>query len=247
VIICPLFHRINDTYYSNSLDSFRDSLAFLVENYNIVVPGGRISKEKLNVCITFDDAYYDFYYYVFPLLKEFKARVLLAVPVKYILEDTTIQAETRLDVHHSQAMVGEIYKDKAPFCTWAEIREMVNSGLIETASHSYSHQVIRGGGNTDLSLEVVKSKEILEKKLEKKIRVFVYPFGAFDRAAHKLVMQHYVYSMRIGNALNLSWENRGRLIYRANADGIRHISQLLTKRRLTKYFFKFLSNAIRGK
>ena len=64
---------------------------------------------------------------------------LLAVPTLYIIESTNISDEERLSVPYFEAMKGDVYREKVPFCTWEELKEMVNSGHVELASHGHEH------------------------------------------------------------------------------------------------------------
>jgi peptidoglycan/xylan/chitin deacetylase (PgdA/CDA1 family) len=245
VLLCLLFHRIGAPTYSNDPDLFRKTIELIRLRYRVVVPGEALTKDSLNICLSFDDAYYDFYRYVFPLLREFNMKALLAVPVKYILDKSSASAVVRLGVMHDEAMRDDIYKAKAPFCTWEEIGEMVGSGLVVPASHSFSHCAMTEA--PDLQLEIVSSKEILRQKLGRDITAFVYPYGKCDRAVHAAVMRHYDFALRIGNAFNVNWHNRNGLIYRVNADNLNSPDEPFRKARMARYCLKLLSNIARGK
>ena len=91
-----MYHHINsdDLPLSNSDKMMEEHLTLIAQRYVTIFPGDQIGKHS--ICLTFDDAYYDFYYYVFPLLKKYNLKALLAVPVAYILEDTDVSSEPRL-------------------------------------------------------------------------------------------------------------------------------------------------------
>lgn len=79
------------------------------------------------VLLTFDDGYLSFYTRVYPLLREFRYPAVLAVVGAWIDAPPG-----------SIALYGE--KSTVPnasFPTWAQLREMADSGLVEIASHSY--------------------------------------------------------------------------------------------------------------
>ena len=246
MILVLLYHRINNLQYSNSLRMFQSHIRFLSENYPVVMPGDPLTTGKIKICLTFDDAYFDFYHYVFPLLCELKIRALLAVPAKYIIEKTTVEDSARLQVPYDEAMKEGTYQEKAPFCTWAELTQMVESGYVEVASHSYSHSNLTGD-DADLDGEIVRSKALLEGRLHREVTTFVYPYGKVNRAVHLLASQHYRFTMRIGSALNKDWDNGRRMIYRVNADRLPEPMYPLRMRNLAKYFLKYLSNTVRGR
>lgn len=246
MLLVLLYHRINAIKCSNRLDMFQPHIKFIAEHYPVVLPGDPLPSGKTAVCLTFDDAYFDFYHYVFPLLCELKIRALLGVPVKYIMERTTLDSNTRLSVPYDEAMVNDVFQRKVPFCTWNEISEMVDSGFVEVASHSYSHKNLTDQ-NVDLSEEIVRSKTILEENSSQKITTFVYPFGKINKKVHSLVTKHYLYAMRIGSALNKDWYNSHKLIYRVSVDCLPNPIQPLKITSLFKYSLKYFINTIRRK
>lgn len=219
MLLTFLYHRVHTGKYSNTLKMMEENLRYLKENYPILLPGDPIPHLKTSICLTFDDAYFDFYEFVFPLLKALKIPAVLGVPVKFILDTSR------------------------PFCTWKELKEMASSGYVQIASHSYSH-VDLTGKDVDLSQEIVSSKKILSEKLGLPIQTFIYPFGKFNRKVHCEVMKHYSYAMRIGNAANFSWS---KLNYRICSDRLNEKDELLKKRKLPQYLFNYMINRARGK
>lgn len=246
VLLCLMYHRVGAAKHSDRLDVFRDHLRYLAEHCPVVLPGDPLPSGKMSVCLTFDDAFFDFYYHVFPILSELKIKALLAVPVKYLVNDSGVAADARLQVPYEEAMKERIYQKEVPFCTWAEISEMVKSGHVEVASHSYSHADLTAG-NADLNLEIAGSKAAIENKLGRKVTTFVYPFGKIDKEALAVVRMHYAYSMRIGSALNKDWQNANGIVYRVDADNLPDPVYPLKKRNLLKYYLKYLSNTFRGR
>ncbi|MBM4140569.1 MAG: polysaccharide deacetylase family protein [Nitrospira sp.] len=246
MLLVLLYHRINAVEYSNRLDIFLAHVKFIADHYPVVLPGDTLPSGKTAVCLTFDDAYFDFYHYVFPLLCELKIRALLGVPVKYIVESTTLDSISRLSIPYDEAMANEVSVKKVPFCTWDEISQMVASGFVEVASHSYSHRNLTDQ-DVDLREEIVRSKAILEENLPQRITTFVYPFGKVNKKVHSFVTRHYLYAMRIGSALNKDWYNSHGLIYRVNGDCLTNPLQPLKKINLSKYLFKYVMNTIRGR
>ena len=219
-----MYHHINsdDLPLSNS-DAMMDAhLRLIKERYTSVFPGEEASDP---ICLTFDDAYYDFYHYVFPLLKRYGLKALLAVPAAYILDDTDVEPHERLSLTHREIYEGEHYRTHAPFCTCAELREMIRSGLVAVASHSM-HHVNLGEPGVDLAEEIAGSKRVLEEKLGYRIDSFVLPFGKYNEASVAFARERYRYVFRIGNAFNPSWEGIGGLVYRIKGDGLRDPGEL---------------------
>lgn len=240
-----MYHHINsdDLPLSNSDTMMEAHLAYIAERYTTVFPGEEINKNS--ICLTFDDAYYDFYHYVFPLLKKYNLKALLAVPSAYILEDTDVTSEQRLSLKHHEIYEEDNYKTYAPFCTYTELREMIRSTYVVIASHSMHHVNLCDEG-IDLEQEIFGSKVVLEERLGYRVESFVLPYGKYNDAAVALAREHYSYVFRIGNALNLSWEGIGGLIYRVKGDGLKNPDELFKLFKQLGYWFKTMIKILKG-
>ena len=177
------------------------------------------------ICLTFDDGYFDFYHYVFPLLQKYQLKALLAVPTAYILDATTLSSPQRLSLTHAQLY--ENATTHAPFCTYEELRTMVKSGYVRIASHSTNHVNLTNEG-VNLDEELITSKAVLEEKLGVKIDSFVLPYGKYNESVITLAKHHYPYVFRIGNALNPSWEGIGGMLYRIKGDALKTPNELFS-------------------
>lgn len=229
-----MYHRVGKGKHANSLQVLTEHLTHL-QQYPVVLPGEPLAQRKLSICLTFDDALFDFYHFVFPLLKRFKMRAIVGVPVRYILESTSLLPEERLAVPYGLAMQDGIFETQAPFCTWEELREMVASSYVQLASHSYMHCNLTFPF-VDLAREVVFSKQLLEENVPQAISSFIYPFGRTNRSVHAYVRKHYPYCFRIGSAMNFDW-NTKRPLTRVCADN-RSLQELLSPTQQLKYLLK---------
>ncbi|MDP3588640.1 MAG: polysaccharide deacetylase family protein [Sulfuricurvum sp.] len=238
-----MYHHINsDDLPLSNLDSMMDAhLRLISERYVTVFPGEEF--QSSSICLTFDDAYYDFYHYVFPLLRKYNLKALLAVPSAFILDDTDITPEKRLSLKHHE--IYENYQTFAPFCTYAELREMVQSGHVFIASHSMNHINLSDEG-VDLEREIFGSKVILEEKLGCRVESFVLPYGKYNDLAVALAHEHYGYVFRIGNALNPSWEGIGGLVYRIKGDALKSPGELFKPLKQLAFWLKTVLKMIKS-
>lgn len=220
-LLTLLYHRIGHGKYANEHHIFKEHLLFIKDKYPILLPGDPIPSKTMSVCLTFDDATFDFYHYVFPLLVAFNLRAILGVPTRYIKEKTSLSSDKRLSVPYPLMMQDGIFEEKVPFCTWQEIEEMVKSGHVEVASHSFSHPNL-SFPFVNLEREVLLSKKMLEERLPQAISSFIYPFGKANLQAHNYVKKHYAYAFRIGSAFNKSWNKAGPLC-RVPADSLSRV------------------------
>ena len=246
MLLTFMYHRVTNSNFPNAEHNFRKHLCYLANHYPIVTPDEPLKKGQLSVCLTFDDAYFDFYHTVYPLLKELNIKAQLSVPTKFILNSTDLDAQLRLNVSYDQVMEGEVYKDKVPFCTWLELKEMVASGHVNVASHSHNHVDLTQNAHS-LDEELIRSKRILETKLGTKVQTFVYPFGNLNREIHRKVLKHYTIVMRIGSALNFNWHNAQNITYRIDAEQFWPNHTLWNNKHYGKYILKLMSNIVRRK
>ena len=226
MLLVLMYHQVFNPKDHQSLELFKEHLNYLNDNFPIILPGEPLVNNNVNICLTFDDAYSDFYHYVFPILKQKKIAAVLGIPTDFI-QNTTNQNNNF-------------------FCTWPEIKEMVASKYVKPASHTCTHADLTKK-NIDLLFEIQTSKEKLYEILKTSIDTFIYPFGKTTKHIHTLTHAHYKYCMRIGSAINKNWYNHNGLIYRINADPIWQQKQHITSKLLIKTKFKYYLNYIRKK
>ncbi len=222
-----LYHRVGEGKYANTPEMLYQHLSYLKKNYQTILPGN----SSTGVCLTFDDATFDFYDQVYPLLKKLDLRAVLGVVAKLVPEETLLTSQERL------LMKTTFDGPSEAFCSRAEIKEMVNSGHVECACHSMTHADLSHEG-ISLEDEIITSKQILEKHLEKEITTFIFPFGRFSKDAKRIANRHYKYVMRIGNAVNFSWKQK--MLYRINADCLKDAKPPFTFSQILRYFFNTL-------
>ncbi len=234
-----MYHHVNSDRCSNNYTIFEAHLEYISRNFTTLFPTDILPRNP--ICLVFDDGYYDFYKLIFPLLKKYNLKALLGVTPKYILDDTDKDEEIRLSYEHNDLF--ENYQD-ATFCTYKELKEMHESGLVQVVSHSYSHKNLLDN-DVNLEQELVKSKSILEEKLNIKIESFVFPFGKYNQYILDETMKHYKYSFRIGNGINKDFSGVNNVIYRIDADNLKTADEVFTFTKMMKFRFKtFIKNIV---
>lgn len=224
MIAILLYHHALSDRYGNTPEMLEEHFCYIAKHYQTVHPG-EISKNPLSVCLSFDDAYFDFYAYAFPLLQKYGLKSVLAVPTALIEDATQLSPKERLR--------------KKAYCTWEEIDEMATSPLLQLASHSHTHTNLKN--TQDLKQEIVFSKERLESHVP--VNTFVFPYGSFSLEALELANKHYKYVMRIGTAFNHSWDQR--LLYRVSCDRLTAPSQPFQLLNRLRYQARYHLNKVR--
>lgn len=154
-----------------TLESFRRQMHFLKSSGYNVIPLERLAdliKDKKSipsrtVAITFDDGYKDNYKYAFAVLKKYNFPATIFI------------------------IVNEI--DRPDRLSWDELKAMQDSGLITFGSHTLTHRYLEEiKSEEELKREILDSKIILEKKLDRPVNIFSYPSGRFTVQMRKLVI-----------------------------------------------------------
>jgi len=200
--IILLYHEIPKNKFEKIIKYLRkynynilhlNDLAYKLE-HNIPIPDN-------SVVITFDDGYKSLYTDIFPIVKKYKVPVTIFLVSDYIgysepfwwdiklsdiikRENRHLYAEwKKIPNRVRKKKLLEIWRkfDKAGFenrlLSWKEIYEMNRCEFIDFQSHSRSHHSLVYSSNA--SDEILISKKLLEKELNKHITSFSYPFGDF--------------------------------------------------------------------
>lgn len=165
------------TYLKNNGYSFI-SLGELLE----YVYNGAPLPEK-PVMLTFDDGFYNNLGYVLPILKKYDAKAVIAVVGKYTDD-------------YTQSNVANLTYG---YLRWSDIYELIESGRIDIANHSYnfhSNTNGRNGSKRKRYEDKAAYKQIFVKDTEKAQQCFsdhtgytpiayTYPFGAYSEETTK--------------------------------------------------------------
>ena len=180
-------YTIPPTLFENDLKYLTDNgyTTVTVEDLINYVYHGRDLPDKC-IMLTFDDGYYNNYYYAFPLLKKYKCKAVIS-PIASMTEKFT-------QTQDISVTYGHISDDN--------IREMVNSGYVEIQNHSYDMHTLtprkgvskkRGESAEDykntVTNDITKAQNYLENVTGKKPSCFVYPFGAKSEGTEEIVRE----------------------------------------------------------
>lgn len=151
------------------------------------------------VLLCWDDGYANFYDHVFPLLRAYRFPAVLALVGNWMQV-----------VQGAKVLYGAKQVKREKFLSWAQIRELASSGLVEIASHSMGlHKGVLADGAGDRLPAVIghiynkksgtyeSDKEmftrilsdlqannaLIEKEAGVKPRVMVWPYGRYNQLA----------------------------------------------------------------
>ncbi|SMO49738.1 Polysaccharide deacetylase [Saccharicrinis carchari] len=72
--------------------------------------------------------------------------------------------------------------------TWEEIISLSNDPLVTIGAHTVSHRALKSLSEEQAYAEILKSRDELELRLQKKVRHFAYPFGSRKEVSARDVM-----------------------------------------------------------
>ena len=152
--------------------AFHEQMAYLKENgFRVTDLSGlvqgvmqKIPIQEKSVVITFDDGYKSVLTNALPVLKEFG-----------------FPATVFINVHFIERKLQESgYWRNWKTLGWEEVKHLSREG-ISMGSHALTHQRLTRVNPGSLYDEIVRSREIIEEKINNRIDTFCYPHGAFNR------------------------------------------------------------------
>ncbi len=188
------------------------------------------------IILTFDDGYYNNYCYAYPLLQKYRMKAVISPIGKY----SDLYTENT-DRNPAYAHI-----------TWDNIREMMQSGLVEFQNHSYDLHHNTGGrtgakkkkGESQAAYGAMLESDLLT--FQEKMRentgytptTFTYPFGGISEASYEILD-------RMGFQATLSCEERLNEIVRKNPSCLKNMYRYL--RSNTRSAKQILTNAMAEK
>ena len=148
-------------------------------------PAPAAGEPRPRVVLTFDDAYANFSESVFPVLRDFAFPAVLYVPTDFV------------DGTSDGPLTGA---DHLPPCSWAQLGELVDSGLVTVGSHTCCHRDLRRLSYEDVERELLRSKRTLEERLGVSVESFCYPRAQWNARTEELVQRHYRTAVVAGGA-----------------------------------------------
>lgn len=193
--IC-MFHHVTDNPEIErskcrlEFKNFEDFISSYEGHYatlNDVVKG----KKKNKIAITFDDGLSDLYTLAYPLLKE------KGIPFTvFIITD---------------------FIDTPGYLTSEQLKIMSDDPLVTVGSHGATHEVFTKMDTHQKRDELLKSRDVLQKLINKKVECFAYSHGQYDSETLKLAKCYEYAVSTIGRPVNLFTRKRF-LIPRFNID-----------------------------
>ncbi len=155
----------------------------LMEDLIAYTKGGELPPKP--VILTFDDGYYNNYLYAFQIAEKYRCKFVISPIGRYADE-------------YSESKEKNAYYSHA---CWEELKEMVDSGLVEVQNHSYDLHREDGGAlgvkrlpgepkdqyKTRIAKDLMKAQNAIYSGTGVMPTTFVYPFGALSSETPEII------------------------------------------------------------
>lgn len=121
------------------------------------------------VILTFDDGYANFLTTALPIMAQYGLASTLYVTTAFV------------------ACQRHLFGTQPTPLTWAQVREVQQSGLVEIGAHTHDHSPLDRLSAKDAQNEIVMPKHHLEQQLGQPVHSFCYPFGFNNSVVRALV------------------------------------------------------------
>jgi len=140
-----LYHRIHPKFGVKPQD-FKRQVLFLKKHLKPVNLEEAERAPRLSFLITFDDGFYDNYFYAYPILKELQVPAVIFVPPERLLDSEEVRRDEKLTNFstYEAFKLSFLHKDNFPFLSWGELREM--GDVFSVQSHGLTHRAAPGRG-----------------------------------------------------------------------------------------------------
>jgi peptidoglycan/xylan/chitin deacetylase (PgdA/CDA1 family) len=153
------------------------------------IDAGKAPMPAKPALVTFDDGYANNYELAYPILQELGQKGNI-----FLVYDT-------LEGHN--AWHNPSTEPWIPMLSWAQARELQDSGVVEFGSHTMSHKNLAQIPLDEARWQLTESKRRLEDKLGREMVGFAYPYGAGAyvpqvRQAAREAGYHYDFAFKRG-------------------------------------------------
>lgn len=194
---------------------FDSDLNYLKENhYTPIFMGDLISYVEEGtplpenpIILTFDDGYYNNYYYAYPLLRAYDMKAVISIIGVYTEKFSLINEN---DIRYSHI-------------TWRQINEMLASGLIEIQNHSYDmHSLTKNGrkgiinkpgespGSYEKALidDIGSFQERIKEMTGKAPNTFTYPYGFVNNNSKEVLLKEIGFKATLTTYIGVDYISR---------------------------------------
>ena len=198
VVYVPLLHNI----YHNEMVTCKKLVKKIYKDNNVINPSefkevlnNKILNKRDNILITFDDGFYSNYTFAKDVLDPLNIKAIFFVCTDFIGINNIYKKNS--------FVIDKIFDGKTPQkidqmwpMSWENLKELSKNGHT-IGSHTKNHLLLSSTNKISiLEDEIINSGNMIEDKLNTKIKHFAYPFGDIDsinKIALSIARKRYKY------------------------------------------------------
>jgi len=160
-------------------------LSWLRQRHVLLTSKEFLGGDKPGVLLTFDDGLANNHANALPVLQKFEAPAVFFVTLQHILDPRDLlpgsRELARMGWGREQAVPKTIAVDIYDGMSVEQLRSCARHPLITIGSHTISHPFLTRCGAEELDREIAGSKRMLEEIINKRVDLFAYPTGDYNR------------------------------------------------------------------
>lgn len=196
-LVILVYHRVGGGTASDidvPVDEFARQMAYLRAHYAVASMADileRPVREDLSrradfVVVTFDDGHRETYEHAFPVLLQHR------IPATVYLATRFVETQQAFDFGEYAHMRG------VEPLTWAQAREMADSGLVSFGAHTHNHLDLTRVPSDAARAEVERSHQVIADRIGTPPAHFAYPWGRVNPSVRQIVGERFRTAVRGG-------------------------------------------------
>jgi len=198
--ITILFHGISrermreipaDAQPHFSVEEFRKVIGWLKDNFELLTPEEFLADEKRGALLTFDDGLANNFTNALPVLEEFSAPAVFFITTQHVQDPLNWLPATRIAARKGWGMEDAVPDDAArDFYNGLSLQQLTGfslNPLVTIGSHTVSHPFLTRCDAKTIQFELAESKSFLESVTGRRVDLFAYPTGDYDRTVAEAV------------------------------------------------------------
>jgi peptidoglycan/xylan/chitin deacetylase (PgdA/CDA1 family) len=214
-----LYHNIvnseQKTLFTNGINKkiFRKQIKYLQKNYNIISLSQKgkwhgLSKDKVNILMTFDDGFINNYEIVLPILLEFGIQASFFLISKCI-EEGNVPSFIQNPKNHQEFRT----------INTSQAKYMLEKGM-NIGSHTLDHNDFSKLSLKDSLENAEQSKQYIEKQLETPVECFAFPWGFYRKEQIEPIKKIFSRIFTVKHGFNFKEDQ---ILNRNEVDGLYHL------------------------
>jgi peptidoglycan/xylan/chitin deacetylase (PgdA/CDA1 family) len=193
ILVYHRFDPVKSNLTTVTTSAFEQQLEWLANHHYRILPLQDALQWRDNssptVVITVDDGHESVFTQLYPILR-------------------------RRHIHVTLFIYPSAISNASYALTWAQLAEMLRSGLVDVQSHTYWHPDFRqekarrdqADYNAFVAMQLTRSKAVLEEKLGIRVTMVAWPYGIYDPAL-EAAARHAGYQWGFAYAGGQAWPN----------------------------------------